>query len=560
MEKEKRKINVEQNIKFNNAYIDFMNNIKKDKNIKDNKNDLNKMNENTINSINSIINNILSIYNSKNLNSSIYQNVLTLPNLSDDPLDFDIQLDSLNKKLLINKKISLNNIYYLNQKNNNQKSFVYTKKIGLFYNKNNQSYFNSVLSERKNSENENNNNSNISLEIEENYFNKNNKYEDLTFEEYLNEEIKQIKKYHSIQNPNNEKNDGNNKTSLKKEDNNNELKDLINQLTNNKNQINNYYSNPNIINLNPLNNNQLKIGKRIKTPNLKRQYKDPNNILFYNSNSSYSSYNHLKKKSSNLNLNYSNLNIIKNKNDKLIKKNIIKNINYHSFRKGSYTQNKNNYKSNTHEEKQKNLYIKNLSSTIQLYDEYKKNSPYKIKQKGIFNKPEKKENKTYNELTYRQSLTKSIKKFENYFNNKPKILMTSATSTNISINNLKNKKKFSKSIITDINNKESIFNIKIDIRDLMKDDYDEKLTKMQKSNSEKNLINQNKYLNQLSNYDEKNIDKDLNDENFNFQNSNDVNLKENKTISEKNELNRKSLDNLIISKQKVDEDGNIVIE
>ena len=138
--------------------------------------------------------------------------------------------------------------------------------------------------------------------------------------------------------------------------------------------------------------------------------------------------------------------------------------------------------------------------------------------------------------------------------------MTSATSTNISINNLKNKKKFSKSIITDINNKESIFNIKIDIRDLMKDDYDEKLTKMQKSNSEKNLINQNKYLNQLSNYDEKNIDKDLNDENFNFQNSNDVNLKENKTISEKNELNRKSLDNLIISKQKVDEDGNIVIE
>lgn len=560
MEKEKRKINVEQNIKFNNAYIDFMNNIKKDKNIKDNKNDLNKMNENTINSINSIINNILSIYNSKNLNSSIYQNVLTLPNLSDDPLDFDIQLDSLNKKLLINKKISLNNIYYLNQKNNNQKSFVYTKKIGLFYNKNNQSYFNSVLSERKNSENENNNNSNISLEIEENYFNKNNKYEDLTFEEYLNEEIKQIKKYHSIQNPNNEKNDGNNKTSLKKEDNNNELKDLINQLTNNKSQINNYYSNPNIINLNPLNNNQLKIGKRIKTPNLKRQYKDPNNILFYNSNSSYSSYNHLKKKSSNLNLNYSNLNIIKNKNDKLIKKNIIKNINYHSFRKGSYTQNKNNYKSNTHEEKQKNLYIKNLSSTIQLYDEYKKNSPYKIKQKGIFNKPEKKENKTYNELTYRQSLTKSIKKFENYFNNKPKILMTSATSTNISINNLKNKKKFSKSIITDINNKESIFNIKIDIRDLMKDDYDEKLTKMQKSNSEKNLINQNKYLNQLSNYDEKNIDKDLNDENFNFQNSNDVNLKENKTISEKNELNRKSLDNLIISKQKVDEDGNIVIE
>ncbi len=560
MEKEKRKINVEQNIKFYNAYIDFMNNIKKDKNIKDNKNDLNKMNENTINSINSIINNILSIYNSKNLNSSIYQNVLTLPNLSDDPLDFDIQLDSLNKKLLINKKISLNNIYYLNQKNNNQKSFVYTKKIGLFYNKNNQSYFNSVLSERKNSENENNNNSNISLEIEENYFNKNNKYEDLTFEEYLNEEIKQIKKYHSIQNPNNEKNDGNNKTSLKKEDNNNELKDLINQLTNNKSQINNYYSNPNIINLNPLNNNQLKIGKRIKTPNLKRQYKDPNNILFYNSNSSYSSYNHLKKKSSNLNLNYSNLNIIKNKNDKLIKKNIIKNINYHSFRKGSYTQNKNNYKSNTHEEKQKNLYIKNLSSTIQLYDEYKKNSPYKIKQKGIFNKPEKKENKTYNELTYRQSLTKSIKKFENYFNNKPKILMTSATSTNISINNLKNKKKFSKSIITDINNKESIFNIKIDIRDLMKDDYDEKLTKMQKSNSEKNLINQNKYLNQLSNYDEKNIDKDLNDENFNFQNSNDVNLKENKTISEKNELNRKSLDNLIISKQKVDEDGNIVIE
>ena len=304
MEKEKRKINVEQNIKFYNAYIDFMNNIKKDKNIKDNKNDLNKMNENTINSINSIINNILSIYNSKNLNSSIYQNVLTLPNLSDDPLDFDIQLDSLNKKLLINKKISLNNIYYLNQKNNNQKSFVYTKKIGLFYNKNNQSYFNSVLSERKNSENENNNNSNISLEIEENNFNKNNKYEDLTFEEYLNEEIKQIKKYHSIQNPNNEKNDGNNKTSLKKEDNNNELKDLINQLTNNKSQINNYYTNPNIINLNPLNNNQLKIGKRIKTPNLKRQYKDPNNILFYNSNSSYSSYNHLKKKSSNLNLNY----------------------------------------------------------------------------------------------------------------------------------------------------------------------------------------------------------------------------------------------------------------
>ena len=560
MEKEKRKINVEQNIKFYNAYIDFMNNIKKDKNIKDNKNDLNKMNENTINSINSIINNILSIYNSKNLNSSIYQNVLTLPNLSDDPLDFDIQLDSLNKKLLINKKISLNNIYYLNQKNNNQKSFVYTKKIGLFYNKNNQSYFNSVLSERKNSENENNNNSNISLEIEENNFNKNNKYEDLTFEEYLNEEIKQIKKYHSIQNPNNEKNDNTNKTTLKKEDNNNELNDLINQLTNNKNQINNYYSNPNIINLNPLNNNQLKIGKRIKTPNLKRQYKDPNNILFYNSNSSYSSYNHLKKKSSNLNLNYSNLNIIKNKNDKLIKKNIIKNINYHSFRKGSYTQNKNNYKSNTHEEKQKNLYIKNLSSTIQLYDEYKKNSPYKIKQKGIFNKPEKKENKTYNELTYRQSLTKSIKKFENYFNNKPKILMTSATSTNISINNLKNKKKFSKSIITDINNKESIFNIKIDIRDLMKDDYDEKLTKMQKSNSEKNLINQNKYLNQLSNYDEKNIDKDLNDENFNFQNNNDVNLKENKTKSEKNELNRKSLDNLIISKQKVDEDGNIVIE
>ena len=95
MEKEKRKINIEQNIKFNNAYIDFINNIKKEKNIKDNKNDLNNMKENNMNSIHDIINNILSIYNSKNLNSSIYQNVLTLPNLSDDPLDFDIQLDSL---------------------------------------------------------------------------------------------------------------------------------------------------------------------------------------------------------------------------------------------------------------------------------------------------------------------------------------------------------------------------------------------------------------------------------------------------------------------------------
>ena len=560
MEKEKRKINIEQNIKFNNAYIDFINNIKKEKNIKDNKNDLNNMKENNMNSIHDIINNILSIYNSKNLNSSIYQNVLTLPNLSDDPLDFDIQLDSLNRKLLINKKISMNNnINYLNQKYNNQNSFIYTKKIGLFYNKNNQSNFNSVLSERKNSENENNNNLNISLEIEQNNLNKTNKYEDLTFEEYLNEEIKQIKKYHLIQNPNNEKND-NNKSTLNKEDNNNELKDLINQLTNNKNQINNYYSNQNIINLNSLNNNQLKIGKRIKTPNLKSQIRDPNNILCYNTNSSYSSYSNLKKKSSNVNLNYSNLNIIKNKNDKLIKKNIIKNINFHSFRKGSYIQNNSNNKNNMNEEKQKKLYLKKLCSTIQLYDEYKKNSPYRIRQKGKLNRSEKKENKTPNELTYRQSLNKSIKKFENYFNNKPKILMTSATSTNISINNLKHKKKFSKSIITDINNKESIFNIKIDIRDLMKDDYEQKLNKMQKSNSEKNLNKQNKYLKQLSNYDEKNNDKDLNDENFNFQKSNDANFKEIKSISENNELYRKSLDNLIISKQKIDEDGNIVVE
>ena len=58
-------------------------------------------------------------------------------------------------------------------------------------------------------------------------------------------EIKQIKKYHSIQNPNNEKNDYN-KNIVKNEENNNEndLKELINQLTNNKND--NYYSNQKI--------------------------------------------------------------------------------------------------------------------------------------------------------------------------------------------------------------------------------------------------------------------------------------------------------------------------
>ena len=139
--------------------------------------------------------------------------------------------------------------------------------------------------------------------------------------------------------------------------------------------------------------------------------------------------------------------------------------------------------------------------------------------------------------------------------------MTSATSTNISINNLKNKKKFSKSIITESNNKESIFNIKIDIRDLMKDDYDEKLNEMKKSNSEKNLIIQNKYLNQLiSNYDDKNIDNELNDDNINLQKNNNDNFEEIKSNSQNNELNRKSLDNLIISKQKLDENGNIVVE
>jgi len=568
MEKEKRKIIIEKNIKFNNAYIDFMNNIKKDKKNNDNKKDLNNLKENNINSIYNIINKILSIYYSKNLNSSIYQNILSLPNLSDDPLDFDIQLDSLDKKLNINKKILFDNINNSNKKNYNQKSFIYTKKIGLSYNKNSQSYFNSVLSERKNSENENNknNNSNISLETVEINFNKNNKYNDLTFEEYLNEEIKQIKKYHSIQNPNNEKNDYN-KNIVKNEENNNEndLKELINQLTNNKND--NYYSNQNIINLNSLNNNQFKMRRTIKTPSLKNKNKDSNNFLYYNSNSSYSSYNNLKKKGMNVNLNYSNLNIIKNKNDKLIQKNVFKNINYHSFRKGSDIQNKPYIKNNQIEEKQKNLNKKKQTSKIQLYDEYKKNSPYKIRQKGNFKKDlrnefsEKKENKTHNELRYRKSNLKSIKNFENYFNNKPKVLMTSATSTNISINNLKNKKKFSKSIIIESNNKESIFNIKIDIRDLMKDDYDEKLNEMKKSNSEKNLIIQNKYLNQLiSNYDDKNIDNELNDDNINLQKNNNDNFEEIKSNSQNNELNRKSLDNLIISKQKLDENGNIVVE
>jgi hypothetical protein len=266
-------------------------------------------------------------------------------------------------------------------------------------------------------------------------------------------------------------------------------------------------------------------------------------------------------------INYSSLNIIKNKKDKYLTKNTQKNPNYHSFRKGL------NLKKNRQEDINKNYTGLKKFTKIQLYENYKRNStPYIIKQKGKFNRgskkylSEQKINKSHSQISYRSSSQKSLKKFDNYFNKKPKVLKTSVTTTNLRIFDFKkrnnnNFNRNTKSIVTDSSSKESLFNIKIDIRDLMKDDYDEKLNEMKKSNSEKNLIIQNKYLNQLiSNYDDKNIDNELNDDNINLQKNNNDNFEEIKSNSQNNELNRKSLDNLIISKQKLDENGNIVVE
>ena len=108
-----------------------------------------------------------------------------------------------------------------------------------------------------------------------------------------------------------------------------------------------------------------------------------------------------------------------------------------------------------------------------------------------------------------------------------------------------------------------MFNIKIDIRDLMKDNYDEKLKKFQKSKSEKNLIFKNNILsNLLSNENDgvKNLEEEFSNDIVDYKNKNENNDFDFKSDSENNEMNKKSLDTLIISKQKVDKEGNIIVE
>ena len=268
-------------------------------------------------------------------------------------------------------------------------------------------------------------------------------------------------------------------------------------------------------------------------------------------------------------INYSSLNIIKNKKDKYLTKNTQKNPNYHSFRKGL------NLKKNRQEDINKNYTGLKKFTKIQLYENYKRNStPYIIKQKGKFNRgskkylSEQKINKSHSQISYRSSSQKSLKKFDNYFNKKPKVLKTSVTTTNLRIFDFKkrnnnNFNRNTKSIVTDSSSKESLFNIKIDIRDLMKDDYDEKLKKIQKSKSEKNLIFKNNILsNLLSNENDgvKNLEEEFSNDIVDYKIKNENIDFDFKSDSENNEMNKKSLDTLIISKQKVDKEGNIIVE
>ena len=580
MNEDKGKEISERLIKFNIDYKDFMNLIRgtqrNEINEKNNTNTIN--NSNILISMNSLLNDIFFVHNSKYLNCSIYESILSLSSLSDDPLDLEIQLDSIDKTFFSNKNILLDNskeIIKKNPNNNIPKSdFIYTKKVGLYQknkiNQSNQSNNISIISERKNSEIENKTNernddiaSNMSIDTLNLNMNKSDKYEDLTFQEYLNEEIKQIKRFHSIQTSNDDKKNCNiNKEDIILDD---DLKEIINQ-SSRKSYNSLSILNPNLINLNILNNNNYR--KKIKTQNIKKRIKD-NNLIPYNSNSSYLSYNNVKKFKFPSVINYSSLNIIKNKKDKYLKKNTSKNPNYHSFRKGL------NLKNNRQEDINKNYTGLKKFTKIQFYENYKRNStPYIIKQKGKFNKDSKKYlseqkiNKSHSEISYRSSSQKSLKKFDNYFNKKPKVLKTSVTTTNLRIFDFKkrnnnNFNRNTKSIVTDSSSKESMFNIKIDIRDLMKDNYDEKLKKFQKSKSEKNLIFKNNILsNLLSNENDgvKNLEEEFSNDIVDYKNKNENNDFDFKSDSENNEMNKKSLDTLIISKQKVDKEGNIIVE
>ena len=325
------------------------------------------------------------------------------------------------------------------------------------------------------------------LLFEENNININkiNKYDYLTFQEYLNEEIKQIKKLYTSKELNNKINNKKEEKSLIEE----EIKEKTNESSNHQSNNNNKsYSKSNLLNLNFFNNNKIK-----KTNNLiKRKYSNNYNFISISSNSSYSSYKNSKKLKYSSIINYSNLNIIKNKNDNKLKKEIIKNAKYNSFRKGLNCSNKSNQEDIQKQRNQKKYY------EIKLYDNNNKNNLFmnsKNKNKNLNRKlkrtiSEKKENETNSKISHIKNLEKDINNKNNF--------KTSFTTKTIN----KKKLNITKSNSTNILNQNSGFSIKIDLRDLMKYEIKINLKHFQKSYSETIL---NSYLiNNKKNY--KNIE------------------------------------------------------
>ena len=492
----------EKKTNFNIYYKDFMNSIKREKTNMINKKTINQLNNNKLDSIYSsisILNKIFSTYFLKFLNSSIYHSLMTF-NLSEDFLDLNTQLNLIDKQLLFDK----NNLIIINEyqkqfllKNEKEYDIIENNKLK---NNEHQHINNSIIFEKisskedqkeylNNIEDENNGEKSDQnkLLFEENNININkiNKYDYLTFQEYLNEEIKQIKKLYASKEVNNKINNKKEVKSLIEE----EIKQKTNESSNHQSNNNNKsYSKSNLLNLNFFNNNKIK-----KTNNLiKRKYSNNYNFISISSNSSYSSYKNSKKLKYSSIINYSNLNIIKNKNDNKLKKEIIKNAKYNSFRKGLNYLNKSNQEDIQKYRNQKKFY------EIKLYDNNKNNLFMNSKKKNEnLNRKlkrtisEKKESETNSKISHIKNLEKEIIYNKNNFK-------TSFSAKKI------NKKKLNiiKSNSTNILNKNSGFSIKIDLRDLMKYEIKINLKHFQKSNSETIL---NSYLiNNKKNY--KNIE------------------------------------------------------
>ena len=285
---------------FNIYYKDFMNSIKREKTNMINEKEINQLNNNKFDSIYSsisILNKLFSTYFLKFLNSSIYHSLIIF-HLSEDFLDLNTQLNLINKQLLFDK----NNLIIINEYQKqfllkNEKEYEIIEN-NILKNINHQHINNSIIFEKISSkedkkeylnyiEDENNGEKSEQnkLLFEENNININkiNKYDYLTFQEYLNEEIKQIKKLYTSKELNNKINNKKEEKSLIEE----EIKEKTNESSNHQSNNNNKsYSKSNLLNLNFFNNNKIK-----KTNNLiKRKYSNNHNFTSISSNSSYSSY------------------------------------------------------------------------------------------------------------------------------------------------------------------------------------------------------------------------------------------------------------------------------